>query len=219
MIRIICTVIILGFVSFGFTNSNQNSASKNRNLEKEESAMPVYGNWKTFSTKDGLPADKAYCIYVDEDRVLVGTHEGLAVYENNEWKTYTQKDGLVHKGIISLDVCELTGDVWLGTLGGLSRWSAGKFENFNQMNSGLPNDFIYSVVCDGKDVWVATGGGAGHYNTYTKNWNIYTENNAPMHEPWTYGVCAGDNKVFIAAWGGGIIEFNKKTERFRDYTD
>jgi ligand-binding sensor domain-containing protein len=43
--------------------------------------------------------------------------------------------------------------------------------------------------------------------------------NAPMHEPWTYGVSAGDGKIFIAAWGGGVIEFTKATKQFKDYTD
>lgn len=181
--------------------------------------MPVYGHWRNFTTKDGLPSDKAYTVRIDGDRVLVGTHEGLAVYENGKWVTYTTKDGLPHNGIVSIDVSEQTGDVWIGTLSGLSRWSGGKFENFTQFNSGMPNDLVYCVICDDKDVWVATGGGAGRYDTYTKEWEIFTEKNAPMHEPWTYGVCAGDGKVYIAAWGGGVIEYNKKTKQFRDYTD
>jgi len=188
-------------------------------IPPEAGEMPVYGNWKTFTKKNGLPADKAYCIRIDGERVLVGTSAGLAVYENDEWKTYTVEDGLAHPGVLSIDVSELTGDVWIGTLGGLNRWSAGRFETFTQFNSGLANDVIYSVICDGKDVWVATGGGAGHYNTYTQEWGIYTERNAPMHEPWTYGVCAGDDKIWIAAWGGGVIEFNTKTKKFRDYID
>lgn len=190
-----------------------------KNIFPEAGEMPVYGNWKTFTKKDGLPADKAYCVRIDGDRILVGTSNGLAVYENNEWRTYTVEDGLAHPGVLSIDVSELTGDVWLGTLGGLNRWSAGRFETFTQFNSGLANDVIYSVICDGKDVWVATGGGAGHYDIYSKTWGIYTERNAPMHEPWTYGVCAGDDKIFIAAWGGGVIEYNTKTEKFRDYVD
>jgi ligand-binding sensor domain-containing protein len=150
----------------------------------------------------------------------VGTHEGLAVYQDGKWKTYTTKDGLAHNGVVSIDVDKQTGDVWIGTLSGLSRWSAGKFETFNQFNSGLPNDLVYCVYCVGKDVWVATGGGAGHYDTYTKEWEIFTEKNAPMHEPWTYGVSAGDDgKIYIAAWGGGVIEYNPQTKHFRDYTD
>jgi hypothetical protein len=181
--------------------------------------MPVYGNWKNFTTKDGLPSDKVYCVRINGDKVYAGTHDGLAVYENNKWKTYTTENGLPHNGIVSVDVSELTGDVWIGTLGGLSRWSGGKFENFTQFNSGLPNDLVYCVICDGKDVWVATGGGAGHYDTFTREWEIFTELNAPMHEPWTYGVSAGDGKIYIAAWGGGVIEYNKQTKKFRDYTD
>lgn len=181
--------------------------------------MPVYGKWKIYTTDNGLPANKVYAVRVDGERVLVGTHQGLAVLENGEWTTYTTADGLPHNGVVAIDVSELTGDVWLGTLGGLTRWSGGQFENFTQLNSGMPNDLIYSVICDDKDVWVATGGGAGKYDTYTKEWEIFTEENAPMHEPWTYGLCAGDDKIFIAAWGGGIIEWNKKTNRFRDYTD
>jgi ligand-binding sensor domain-containing protein len=189
------------------------------NFFPDAGSMPVYGNWKTFTKKDGLPADKSYCVRMDGDRVLVGTSAGLAVFENNEWRTYSVEDGLAHPGVLSIDVSELTGDVWIGTLGGLNRWSAGRFETFTQFNSGLANDVIYSVVCDGKDVWVATGGGAGHYDTFSGSWGIYTERNAPMHEPWTYGVCAGGGKIFIAAWGGGVIEYNKKTGNFRDYID
>jgi ligand-binding sensor domain-containing protein len=181
--------------------------------------MPVYGHWRNFTTKEGLPSDKAYCIRIDGDKVLAGTHDGLAVYEKGKWKSYTTKDGLPHNGIVSIDVSELNGDVWIGTLGGLSRWSGGKFENFTQLNSGMPNDLVYGVICDGKDVWVATGGGAGRYDTYAKQWEIFTEKNAPMHEPWTYGVSAGDGKIFIAAWGGGVIEYTTKTKKFKDYTD
>ncbi|MBE3087006.1 MAG: hypothetical protein IMZ64_12415, partial [Bacteroidetes bacterium] len=133
-------------------------------IKEDIKPMPVYGHWRNFTTKDGLPSDKAYCVRIDGDRVLVGTHDGLAVYEKGKWTTYTTKEGLAHNGIVSIDVSELTGDVWIGTLGGLSRWSGGKFENFTQFNSGMPNDLVYCVICDGKDVWVATGGGAGHYD-------------------------------------------------------
>ncbi len=132
---------------------------------------------------------------------------------------YTTKDGLAHNGVVSIDVSQLTGDVWIGTLGGLNRWSAGKFETFNQFNSGMPNDLVYNVFCYGKDIWVATGGGAGHYDTETRQWEIFTEKNAPMHEPWTYALSAGDGKVWIAAWGGGVIEYNIQTKHFRDYVD
>ncbi len=190
-------------------------------MKKQAKTMPVYGNWRNFTVKDGLPDDKAYTVRIDgdRDRVLVGTHHGLAVYEDGKWTNYTTEDGLAHNGIVSIDISAPSGDVWIGTLGGLNCWSGGKFETFNQFNSGMPNDLVYNVFCYGKDVWVATGGGAGQYDTYNKEWQIFTEQNAPMHEPWTYACAAGDGKVWIAAWGGGIIEYNMRTRHFRDYID
>ncbi len=233
MIVIVSLVISWSFISIEDSvlhTSNDAKAYGYRGFEElnvisktlelpESDAMPIYGKWKNFTSKDGLASDKTYCVRIDHDRVLVGTHDGLSVYENDKWITYTTEDGLPHNGVLAIDVSEQTGDVWIGTMGGLSRWSAGRFENFNQMNSGMPNDLIYAVTCDEKDVWVATGGGAGKYNTHNKQWEIFTEQNAPMHEPWTYGVCSGDGKIFIAAWGGGVVEYTKETKQFRDYTD
>ncbi len=186
---------------------------------KSVAPIQTYGNWKNFTKKDGLPSNKVFSVRVDEDRIWAGTDAGLALLEEGKWKTFTTEDGLAHNGVLSIDVSPVTGDLWVATLGGLNRYSAGKFDTYTQFNSGLPNDVIYQVVCDGKDVWVATGGGAGRLNTYTGEWSIFTERNAPMHEPWTYGVTAGGGKVFIAAWGGGVIEYDIKTEHFRDYMD
>jgi ligand-binding sensor domain-containing protein len=220
-LRTAITVILCVICTVTAINSQPKVGNNTANISSKEDTkqMPVYGHWKNFTTKDGLPNDHVYCVRIDGKRVLAGTHEGLAVYENGKWTTYTTKDGLAHNGVVSIDVSESTGDVWIGTLGGLNRWSGGKFETFTQLNSGLPNDLVYCVICDGKDVWTATGGGAGHYDTFTKQWEIYTEKNAPMHEPWTYGVSAGDGKVYIAAWGGGVIEYTNKTKQFKDYTD
>jgi len=207
------SILITGvclIMSFGLTASEPEGKSE---------VMPEYGNWENFTTEDGLPANKIFCVRADGDRVWIGTSHGLVLYENEEFTTFSMEDGLAHPGVLAIDVSELTGDVWIGTLGGLNRFSGGEFETFTQLNSGLANDVIYSVICDGKDVWCATGGGAGHYNVYTEEWEIFTEQNAPMHEPWTYSVCAGDDKIFIAAWGGGVIEYKKDTKTFRDYVD
>jgi hypothetical protein len=37
------------------------------------------------------------------------------------------------------------GDVWAGTMGGLSRISGGRIDSFTQLNSGLSNDVVYGV--------------------------------------------------------------------------
>lgn len=189
-------------------------------IEKEAHAMPLFTKWQTFTSQDGLPSDKANCVRMDGDRVLVGTDAGLAVYENQQWKVYTTEDGLTHGNILSIDIDPETGDVWLATMSGLTRWSAGKFQKYNQFNSGLANDVVYSVICDGKYVWTATAAGVCGLNTHTGQWLIINEQNSPLHEPWTYGVCKGEgDKIYIAAWGGGVVEYNKVTGHFRDHRD
>ncbi len=188
--------------------------------EKELTKLRIYDTWKHFTLEDGLPSNKINCVKADGGRLWIGTDKGLAMMENgvvNE--VYTEEDGLAYRNVVSVDVSPLTGDVWIGTMSGLNRLSAGKFELFNQFNSGMPNDVVYQVYCIDKYVWMATGGGAGCYDTYTRQWKIFTEQNAPMHEPWTYGISGGDGKVYIAAWGGGIIEYEIATGQMRDYTD
>lgn len=179
----------------------------------------VYDQWRTYTTRDGLPSDKIFAVRVDGDRIWAGTDAGLAYLENGRWHTLRARDGLAHDEVISIDVNPTTHDVWIGTFGGLSRWSAGRFETFNQLNSGLANDFVYGVASQGDEVWVATAAGASRLNTRTGEWSIFDDTNIPLHEPWTYGVDIHDGLVYLAAWGGGAVEYNQATGKWRDYRD
>jgi ligand-binding sensor domain-containing protein len=200
-------------------NKEKGKVNTTANPEKVQE-LKIYDTWTHFTTNDGLPSNKINTVRVDGDRVWIGTDKGLALMEKGEIvKVFKEEDGLAHHNAVTVDVHSMTGDVWIGTMRGLNRYSAGKFETFNQFNSGMPNDVIYQVFCIDKYVWMATGGGAGCYDTYTHQWKIFTEQNAPMHEPWTYGVSGGDGKVWIAAWGGGIIEYELETGHMRDYVD
>lgn len=181
--------------------------------------MPIYGKWRTFTTKDGLPSDKAFCVRVDAPTVWIGTDAGLARYQDGQWRTYTTKDGLAHNVVLAIDVSPQTGDLWVATMGGLSRFSAGRFDTYNQFNSGLVNDVVYGVTCVDDEVWAATASGVSRLNTRTGQWEIYNEKNTPMHEIWAYGVSAENDIVYIAIWGGGILEYNRRTARWREYRD
>jgi len=227
-------ILLIGGLSLGFNlkkivhkpsapNTTALDTEKVNNAatgEQEAQELKIYDTWTHFSTSDGLPSNKINCVKADGDMVWVGTDKGLAVMEGGQvTRVYGKEDGLAHANVVSVEVSKLTGDIWIGTMGGLNRLSAGRFDTFNQFNSGMPNDVVYQVYCIDKYVWVATGGGAGLYDIYSKQWNIFTEQNAPMHEPWTYGISGGDGKVYIAAWGGGIIEYEMETGQMRDYTD
>ncbi len=121
--------------------------------------------------------------------------------------------------MLSLALDKRTGDLWVGTMGGLSRISAGRIDTFTQLNSGLSNDIVYGVGVQGDFVWTATAAGASRLNTRTGQWALFNERNTPMYEIWTYAVSPAEDKVYYAVWGGGVLEYDVKTERWKDYND
>jgi len=180
--------------------------------------MPRF-RWENFTEAEGLPDNHVFNVCVDGDRVWAATDNGLGLYEKGKWKIYRPKDGLVHRAVLGVAVDPRTGVVWAATMGGLSRFSAGKFDNFTQLNSGLSNDVVYGVAVQGDYVWTATAAGASRLNTRTGQWALFNERNTPMYEIWTYNVSAGVGKVYYAVWGGGVLEYDVKTERWKDYND
>jgi ligand-binding sensor domain-containing protein/signal transduction histidine kinase len=77
-------------------------------------------------------------------------------------RRYTMKDGLVNEFVRAF--CEdREGSIWIGTDGGLSRWRAGAFQNFDT-KEGLAYGSIRVLLLDrAGGLWVATDGGLSHY--------------------------------------------------------
>jgi len=183
--------------------------------------LPVVARFENFGEKDGLPSHKVHCVMKASDgRLWLGTTNGLCVREaNGHFRRYGPEDGLSHPIVLHIVEDPATGDLWLATMQGLSRFSGGKFTVFTQTNSGLPNNVVYGVgIMDGT-VWAATPAGAGGYNLKTKTWVIYDHNNAPMEEPWCYAIAPGRGVVYIGIWAGGIVEHDPRTGSFKAYRD
>lgn len=182
----------------------------------------VYADWQTFYVKDGLPNDHIFSLKADGDRLWAGTEGGLALYEEGRWTSWTEDDGLPWRVVSGIAVSEKTGEVWLGLFGGgVARFSGGRFDHFTQLNSGLVNDVVYGLTILNDDVWIATTAGTSRYNTVTGEWNIYTEKNAPMDEIWCYNIdsCKETNQVYLAVWGGGVLEYDVAADRWTDHHD
>ena len=180
--------------------------------------MPRF-RWENFTTANGLPDNHVFCVLVDRNRIWAGTENGLGLYEDGIWKAIRPADGLAHQAVLSLALDKRTGDLWVGNMGGLSRNSAGRIDNFTQLNSGLSNDIVYGVGVLGDFVWVATAAGASRLNTRTGQWALFNERNTPMYEIWTYAVSPAEDKVYYAVWGGGVLEYDVKTEHWKNYDD
>lgn len=183
----------------------------------------VYTEWETFtteSTNGGLINDHIFFLEADGDSLWIGTEAGLVLYYDGKWQSWTEKDGLPWPVIMGIVKDPKTGDLWLALFGdGIARFSGGYFDHFTQMNSGLLNDVSYAIDIQGDNVWVASTAGISRYNYVRDEWMVYNERHAPMEEVWAYGVSAGEDKVYFAVWGSGILEFDVETETWKDYLD
>jgi len=180
--------------------------------------MPCF-RWENFTTANGLPDNHVFNVAVDGKRVWAATENGLGLYENGKWRVYRPEDGLAHRAVLFVAPDKRTGDVWIATMGGLSRFSAGRIDTYTQLTSGLANDVVYGAAVQGDYVWVATAAGGSRLNTRTNEWSLFNERNTPMYEIWTYAVNATASKVYYAVWGGGVLEYDVKTDHWKDYND
>jgi ligand-binding sensor domain-containing protein len=181
---------------------------------------PLITHWENFTTANGMPDAKVFCVAVDGNRVWAGTEDGLALVENGKvQRVYKTEDGLAHRAVMGIAVDKKTGDLWIATFGGVSHFSGGQFQNFTNLTSGLLNDICYGIAVVDQYVWVATTAGVSRLNTYTGEWTSWSEKNAPFHEPWAYGIAPAGNKMYVAIWGGGLLEYDIAGNYWKPYTD
>lgn len=182
--------------------------------------FPIIERFENLRLDDGLPSHKIHGVLKAADgRLWVGTWDGLLVREDGKFRKYGPAEGLTHKMVLSMSEDPKTGDMWVGTMRGLNRVSAGRVKPYLQTDSGLPNNVVYGVDVVGEQVWAATAAGTGALNLKTGEWKIYDHRNAAMHEPWCYSIKGSAGKVFIGVWGGGIVEHDPVAGTFKEYRD
>ncbi len=181
--------------------------------------MPRF-RWENFTTANGLPDNHVFNVLRGWQTASGRAPKtGLALYENGKWQVFRPADGLAHRAVLSLALDKRTGDVWVGTMGGLSRISAGRIRHLHAAQFRLEQRRRLRRRRAGRIIWTATAAGASRLNTRTGQWALFNERNTPMYEIWTYGVSPGQDKVYYAVWGGGVLEYDVKTERWKDYND
>ena len=89
-------------------------------------------------------------------QVGAGTRQGL-------WQLFSAQDGLP-TGWINALLQDRRGDLWIGTIAGLSRYDGERFTTYT-IADGLVDDKIFSLVEDEQgDLWIGTGGGLSRYD-------------------------------------------------------
>ncbi|MFZ0828226.1 MAG: two-component regulator propeller domain-containing protein [Verrucomicrobiia bacterium] len=182
--------------------------------------FPLIERFENFGAKDGIPTHKVHCVLRASDgKLWVGTYGGALVLEDGKFRLIGTNEGLSHRMVMCLVEDKRTGDMWIGTMRGLNRYSAGRITSYLQTDSGLPNNVVYGLDIMDDTLWVATAAGLGALNLKTGSWSIYDQNNTVMHEPWVYAVKGAKDRVFVGVWGGGILEYELASGIFKEHRD
>jgi ligand-binding sensor domain-containing protein len=212
------TLALMISVFFALLNPAWNRAAEPANGELP---FPLVERFENFGKDHGIPAEKVHSVLkTSEGQLWIGTWDGLCLREDNgKFRRYSPEHGLSHKMILCMVEDTKTGDLWVGTMRGLNKFSGGKITKYLQTDSGLPNNVVYGVDILDDHVWAATAAGAGSLDLKTGLWKIYDHNNTVMHEPWCYAIKGAKDLVYIGVWGAGIIEHDPKVGSFKAYRD
>jgi ligand-binding sensor domain-containing protein/signal transduction histidine kinase len=177
-----------------------------------------YGNFNTYTTKEGLVNDRVRTIYEDRDGNLwIGTAAGLNCLRDGLFTTYTTRNGLSGNRI-SCILEDRENNLWIGTYGrGLNRFSSGTFTHFPP-----PDDPAAGVVlslCEDRKgyLWIGTQGGLFRLDKRTGHARKYTiaDGLADMIINTIYE--DRDENLWIGTYGGGLNRLEPGKETFTTY--
>lgn len=170
----------------------------------------VHETWETFTVRDGLPHNSVRAIDVAGGRIWVGTDGGLVCFQAGEWRTWPivgATGGPSYPVITDVKIDAPTQDVWVGTLNaGLFRFSAGRFDHFDQFNSGLAGDLVFNLEVQAGRVWAATNGGVSAFEPVSADWALFFARRADASNPAVTGLAVdpASGRLLCGAWGNGL---------------
>lgn len=179
----------------------------------------VYDRFETIGPEDGLPSERVTSVLAEGGELSVGTEAGLALRRGGRWTVIGAAQGLAHDYVTSVARDAVSGDLWVSTLRGISRVSGGTVRTWRQGDSGLANDVVYHLLADEGVVWVATAAGLSRLDPKSGSWTLHDTTNSIMHEPWCYAVALGPGRAWVGLWGGGVVELDRATGRWKEYRD
>ena len=151
------------------------------------------GKVKTFTTANGMPADKVRVVVEKSDgTIMAACSGGLAIIEDDEIKeVYDANSGISNTEILTLVEGD-NGDIYLGSDGnGIYKLSKGKVTNFGKQ-SGLHSEVILRIKKDTERnlYWIVTSNSLAYMKDdtittvekfpYSNNFDLYENKDGKM---------------------------------------
>jgi hypothetical protein len=93
----------------------------------------------------------------------------------------------------------------------VSKFNGINWTTYNTSNSGLANNYVFSVVIDGSgNKWFATNGGVSKFDEI--NWTTYNNSNSGLADNRVYSIAIDrSGNKWIGTWGGGVAYLGTPT--------
>jgi ligand-binding sensor domain-containing protein/DNA-binding response OmpR family regulator len=202
-------------------------------LLPEAKGKSAFGNYalKTYTIADGLPSKNTTAAFKDRRGFIwVGTENGLCRFDGYNFKIFyhkTDDPSSISNNVINTIIEDQKGCLWIGTMDGLNVMNplTEQFQSFHhheKQTSSISNSKIWSLLCDRQGViWIGTDDGFNRYNEANASFTSYLPNpnseNAIVGKSVNAIVEDKDGKLWLGNWSGGLNQFDKRTQHFRNY--
>ena len=144
-----------------------------------------------------------------------------------KFENITIKDGLAQSSV-NCFLKDSKGFMWMGTIGGLSRFDGIQFKTFttNPRNPyGINVNYVWKMIETVTDssryLWLAThGGGLNRFDIYQEMFTHYTydpgDSNA-ISSDYLNAICVDDSGFIWLGTTGGLNRFDPRTEKFKHF--
>ncbi len=151
---------------------------------------PING-WDSLGIADGITNDKVRGLDVYGSQLAVGS-EVTGVYvcelgddpfdrDSSACKRYSRANTFLRSDVVNVVRYSPSGELWVGTNGGLSRWDWG-IERFVDVNlpAGVDRNITALTFDTRGNLWVGTSRGLAFYDAAEGGFSIYTTQNSSL---------------------------------------
>jgi signal transduction histidine kinase/ligand-binding sensor domain-containing protein len=171
-----------------------------------------------YGKSEGLPSDEPNTVFQDHSgRIWVGFHEsGLLLLSGEKPRLYTTREGLPDNDVFSIRESR-TGDLLIGTRGGLSRMHGEHFDNYVPPDP-LGRRNVFEALEDSRgSLWLARPGGLSELRGKNVRQVVQGE---PLLVSAVVALCEGrDGDLWAGTYGKGLWRIQGRDARLFTMAD
>lgn len=184
------------------------------------------GKWRRFTPKEGFPSNHIYCSMragtptgekesgaegkkAPRQRLWFGTAGGIAVWDGQEFETYTRAEGLPSNQVVSL---ARSGNRIVAATAhhGIARFQNGRFK---RMNLDLPRRINRIFFGPDRSLWVCTADGLGEVTPSGVKIHDKTFRSLKLSDNYFTSGARTDGRLYFGLRQGGMLEVGEARAR------